>query len=306
MVKYFLYRVSLIPLIILGVVTIVFIILRLSGDPVSLFVGQDATPAEIEEVREEMGFNDPMIVQYGKYLGDVIRLDFGNSMRYGVPAFNLLPKRLPATLQLASFALFISIFIGILFGTVSALKQGTVLDAICSTITLIGQGAPVFWIGVMLILLFSVKLKLLPATGAGGIEHLILPGFTLGIFFAARVARITRAAILDIIAQQYIWTARAKGADEKRVFTLHIAKNAAISVITIIGLSIPSLIGGAVMTEAIFNWPGIGGFIVTAVFNRDYAIVQAGVVILAMTVAVTNIVVDFIYCYLDPRIKLGR
>lgn len=305
MVKYFLYRILLIPMIILGVVTIVFLILRLSGDPVSLFVGMDATLAEIEEVREEMGFNDPIIVQYVKYLGDVIHLDFGNSMRYGVPAFNLLLKRFPATLELAFCALLISIFIGIPLGIVSALKQGTVWDIISSTIALIGQGAPVFWIGVMFILLFSVKLKLLPATGAGGIKHLVLPGFTLGFFFAARVVRITRAAILDEIVQQYLWTARAKGADEKRVFTIHIAKNAAISVITIIGLSIPSLVGGAVMTEAIFNWPGIAGFIVTAVYNRDYAIVQAGVVILAIIVALTNIVVDVLYCYLDPRVKIG-
>lgn len=295
----------MIPLTMVGVLTIVFFVLRLSGDPVYLFTTQESTPEEIEMLREELGFNKPLPIQYIRYLRRAVVLDFGTSLRYGEPAINLILARWPATLQLAVCALLVSIAIGLPFGAISALKRGTIWDTICSTITLIGQGAPVFWIGIMLILIFSVRLRLLPATGSGTLKHLILPSITLGAFFAARVARISRTSILEVMQKKYIVTARAIGTKELRVLYLHVLKNAAIAIVTIIGLSIPSLIGGAVMAESIFNWPGVAGFMVNAVYNRDYPVVQAGIFILSFTVAVTNLVVDVLYTYLDPQIRLG-
>lgn len=301
--RYVLRRVLLIPITLLGVLTIVFIALRLSGDPASLFVGQDATASEIEAVRERLGFNDSLIVQYTRFLKDAAQLEFGRSLRYGEPAFALLLKRWPATLELASFSLLIALLIGIPLGTISALKRGTLLDTLSSIFSLIGQGAPVFWIAMMLILVFSINFKLFPASGRGTWRHLILPSVSLGAFFAARVARITRTALLDTISQPYVQTARAKGLTETQILIIHISRNAAIPVVTILGLSIPSLIGGAVMTEAIFAWPGIAGFIVNAVYNRDYPVVQAGVFVIAVMVAVINLAVDVLYTYIDPRIQ---
>lgn len=306
MIRYVLFRILLIPMIMLGVVTIIFFVLRLSGDPVYLFVSQDATPAEVQIIREELGFNRPLPIQYIQYIRRAAIFDFGRSLRYGEPAIRLLLLRWPATLTLALSALLISILIGLPFGAISALKRGTIWDSISSSLTLIGQGAPVFWIGIMLILIFSVRLRWLPATGSGTLRHLILPSFTLGAFFAARVARITRTSILEVLQQKYIVTAKATGSPKARIFLLHVLKNASISIVTIIGLSIPSLIGGAVMAESVFNWPGIAGFMINAVYNRDYPVVQAGVFIMAFTVAVTNLLVDIIYTYLDPRIKLGN
>jgi len=303
MAQFALRRVLLIPITLLGVLTIVFISLRLSGDPASLFIGQDATAEEIAGVREQLGFNDPLIVQYARFIRDAARLDFGRSLRYGEPAFRLLLRRWPATLELASFSLLISLLIGIPLGTISALKRGSLLDTISSILSLIGQGAPVFWIAMMLILFFSINLKMFPASGRGTFSQLILPGISLGAFFAARVARITRTALLDAINQPYVRTARAKGLTERRILLVHISRNAAIPVVTILGLSLPSLIGGAVMTEAIFAWPGIAGFIVTAVYNRDYPVVQAGVFVIATMVAVINLVVDLLYSFIDPRIQ---
>lgn len=303
MAQYVLRRVLLIPITLLGVLTIVFISLRLSGDPASLFVGQDATMEELERVREQLGFNDPLVVQYARFIGDAVRLDFGRSLRYGEPAFDLLSRRWPATLELASFSLLISLLMGIPLGTISALKRGSLLDTASSILSLIGQGAPVFWIAMMLILVFSINLRMFPASGRGTLSHLILPGISLGAFFAARVARITRTALLDTTSQPYVRTARAKGLTERRILLIHISRNAAIPVVTILGLSLPSLIGGAVMTEAIFAWPGIAGFIVTAVYNRDYPVVQAGVFVIAIMVAVTNLAVDLLYSFIDPRIQ---
>lgn len=305
MTEYLLRRLLLVPVTLLGVLTIVFIALRLSGDPASLFVGQDATVEEINSVREKLGFNDPIIVQYVRFLGDAVQLDFGKSLRYGEPAFQLLVRRWPATLELASFSLLISLLVGIPLGTISALNRGTVLDTVSSILALIGQAAPVFWIAMMLILVFSINLRMFPASGMGTFRHLILPGFSLGAFFAARVARITRTAVLDTAGQAYVRTARAKGLHERQILLIHISRNAAIPVITILGLSIPSLIGGAVMTEAIFAWPGVAGFIVTAVNNRDYPVVQAGVFVIAIMVSATNLLVDLLYTYIDPRIKFG-
>ncbi len=300
--RYLVRRLIQIPFTILGILTIIFFLMRLSGDPATLFASQNASVEDLAAIRERMGFNDPLIVQYGRFLLDILRGDFGNSLRYDQSAFWLIARRIPATLKLAFASLLFSVLIGVPVGVVSALKRDSFIDKLSMLFVLIGQGAPVFWIGIMFIMIFSLQLKWFPASGDGSFKHIILPSFTLGLFFAARIARFTRSSIIEVKHEHYIRTAQYKGLTPKGVFYKHIAKNAAIPVITIIGLSLPSLIGGAVMVESIFAWPGFAGFIVTAVSNRDYPVVQSGVLFMAIFVAIINLLVDVIYCLLDPRI----
>lgn len=303
MLKYLIRRLLQMPVILLLVLSIIFVTLRLSGDPATLFVSQEATPEDIARVREELGFSQPLYVQYLRFLADTAQGQFGLSLRYGQQAFEVLLQRWPATLQLALASLLLSVAIGIPMGVIAALKRGSLLDRVTMLTVLFGQGAPTFWIGVMLILVFGVQLRWLPVSGAGTLRHLILPSVTLGIFFAARVARFTRTAILEVMPQDYLRTARAKGLKESAILRLHIAKNAAIPVVTIVGLSLPALIGGAVITETVFTWPGVGTMMVQAVYNRDYPVVQAGVFVIAIFILLTNLLIDLTYAWLDPRIK---
>ena len=305
MSQYVLRRLLQVPVVVLLVLTIIFLTLRLSGDPASLFIGQDATAADLARIREMLGLNDPLPVQYLRFVGDALRGDFGKSLRYGTSALDLLIQRWPASLELAFASLLISVLIGIPVGTLSALKRGTLVDRLSMVAVLLGQGAPVFWIGVMLIQVFAVNLRWLPASGHGSLAHLVLPAFALGAFFAARIARFTRTAVLNVLPQDYLRTARAKGLSEMVVLWRHVAKNAAIPVVTITGLTLPALIGGAVITEAVFSWPGVGSMIITSVYNRDYAVVQAGIFVISLFVVFTSILVDLLYAHLDPRIKYG-
>lgn len=304
MLRYIARRLFQLPIMILLVLTFVFASMHLSGDPATLFLTQDSGPEDVIRVRERLGLNDPLPVQYGRFVANGIRGDLGNSLRYNQPAIELLLKRLPATLELAGASIVLSLLLGIPVGIISALRKGSWLDRLLMTGVLLGQGAPVFWTGIMLIVIFSVRLGWLPASGAGSWQHLVLPSVTLGAFFAARIARFTRTSFLDVLPQNFIRTASAKGLPRFLVLWRHVGQNAAIPVVTITGLTIPSLIGGAILTEAVFSWPGIGGFIVTAVYNRDFPIVQAGTFIIALFVGLLNIAIDLIYAALDPRIQL--
>jgi ABC-type dipeptide/oligopeptide/nickel transport system permease component len=291
-------------LVLLGVSFVVFLILHLTGDPAAVLLPPEASAEDIRRFREAMGFDDPFLVQYGRFLRGALQGDFGRSIRHGEPAFTLVLERLPATFELAGAALLIALCLAIPAGIVSAVRRNTPVDYLATVVALFGQSMPTFWLGIMLILIFSVNLNLLPSSGRGTLEHLILPALTLGLFTTARITRLTRSGMLDVLGQDYIRTARAKGVADRPVVWKHALKNAAIPIVTIVGIELGTLLGGSVITETIFAWPGVGRLSVQAIYNRDYPVVQAAVFLLASTFVLVNLVVDVIYTYLDPRIRL--
>jgi len=291
-------------LVLLGVSFIVFFILYLTGDPVLILLPPDASAEDVQKFREAMGFNDPFIVQYGRFLAGALRGDFGQSVRHGEPAFSLVVERMPATFELAGAALLVALGLAIPAGIVSAVRRNTLVDYVSTVVALLGQSMPTFWLGIMLILVFSVQLNLLPSSGRGSLEHLVLPAITLGLFTTARITRLTRSGMLEVLGQDYIRTARAKGVSDPPVVWKHALKNAAIPIVTIVGIELGTLLGGSVITETIFAWPGVGRLSVQAIYNRDYPVVQAAVFLLASTFVLVNLFVDVVYTYLDPRIRL--
>jgi len=302
---YLLRRVLQSLLVLLGVSFVVFFILHLTGDPALILLPPDASAEEIQRFRRAMGFDDPVLVQYGRFLVGAFRGDFGQSLRHGEPAFGLVVERMPATFELAGAALLIALALAIPAGIVSAVRRNSVLDYVSTVVALLGQSMPTFWLGIMLILVFSVWLNVLPSSGRGTLEHLVLPAVTLGLFTTARITRLTRSGMLEVLSQDYIRTARAKGVGDPPVVWKHALKNAAIPIVTIVGIELGTLLGGSVITETIFAWPGVGRLSVQAIYNRDYPLVQAAVFTLATTFVLVNLVVDVVYTYLDPRIRLG-
>jgi ABC-type dipeptide/oligopeptide/nickel transport system permease component len=290
-------------LVLLGVSVVVFFILHLTGDPAALLLPPDATAEDIAKFRTAMGFDDPWVVQYARFLKGAVRGDFGESLRHGEPAMALVLERLPATFELAGAGLLIALGLAIPAGIVSAVRRNTSVDYVSTVVALLGQAMPTFWLGIMLILIFSVRLNWLPSSGRGGLEHLILPAITLGLFTTARITRLTRSGMLEVLGQDYIRTARAKGVGEPPVVWKHALKNASIPIVTIVGIELGTLLGGSVITETIFAWPGVGRLSVQAIFNRDYPVVQSAVFLLASTFVIVNFLVDVIYTYLDPRIR---
>jgi peptide/nickel transport system permease protein len=301
----FLLRRLLQSLVVLfGVSFVVFAILHLTGDPALVLLPPDASAEDVRRFREVMGFNDPFFVQYGRFLTGALQGDFGQSVRHGEPAFGLVVERMPATFELAGAALALALCLAIPAGIVSAVRRNTALDYLATVVALFGQSLPTFWLGIMLILLFSVQFHLLPSSGRGTFEHLILPAVTLGLFTTARITRLTRSGMLEVLNQDYIRTARAKGVSDPPVVWKHALKNAAIPIVTIVGIELGTLLGGSVITETIFAWPGVGRLSVQAIANRDYPVVQAAVFLLASTFVLVNLLVDVVYTYLDPRIRL--
>jgi len=290
--------------VLLGVSFVVFFILFLTGDPAAVMLPPEATAEDIQHFRESMGFNDPFFVQYGRFLLGALRGNFGTSIRHGEPAFTLVVERMPATFELAGAALVIALLLAIPAGIVSAVRRNTVVDYISTVVALLGQSMPTFWLGIMLILVFSVQFHVLPSSGRGTWQHLVLPAVTLGLFTTARITRLTRSGMLEVLNQDYIRTAKAKGVSDPPVVWKHALKNAAIPIVTIVGIELGTLLGGSVITETIFAWPGVGRLSVQAIYNRDYPVVQAAVFLLAATFIVVNLLVDLIYTYLDPRIRL--
>ena len=303
--KTFLVRRLLQSLVVLfGVSFVVFAILHLTGDPALVLLPPDASADDVKRFREAMGFNDPFLVQYGRFLKGALQGDFGQSVRHGEPAFGLVLERMPATFELAGAALGLALCLAVPAGIISAVRRNSVIDYVATVVALFGQALPTFWLGIMLILLFSVQFHLLPSSGRGTLEHLILPAVTLGLFTTARITRLTRSGMLEVLNQDYIRTARAKGVSDPPVVWKHALKNAAIPIVTIVGIELGTLLGGSVITETIFAWPGVGRLSVQAIANRDYPVVQAAVFLLATTFVLVNLVVDVVYTYLDPRIRL--
>ncbi|HEX5814278.1 MAG TPA: ABC transporter permease [Methylomirabilota bacterium] len=287
----------------LGVVTLAFAALRLSGDPAATMLPGDASVEELVALRHQLGLDRPLWLQYVQFLGGALTGDFGTSFRHQQPALPLVLERLPATLELAGAALALAVALALPLGILAAVYRGRLLDVLAMAFAVVGQATPYFWMGIMLILVVSVELGWLPTSGRGGVERLILPAVTLGTHFAASLARLTRTSMLEVLGQQFVTTARAKGLSEWSVVLAHALKNAAVPVVTLIGLQFGTLLGGAVVTETIFAWPGVGRLAVQSVFVRDYPVVQAGVFVLALTFVAINLLVDLLYGVLDPRIR---
>jgi peptide/nickel transport system permease protein len=287
----------------LGVVTLVFVALRLSGDPAATMLPGDASVDELRALRQELGLDRPLALQYLRFLAAAVSGDFGSSFRHQQPALPLVLERLPATLELAFAALLLALAVALPLGIVAAIYRGRPADMLAMAFAVVGQATPYFWMGIMLILIVSVELDWLPTSGRGGLAHLVLPAVTLGTHFAAALARLTRTSMLEVLGQNYVTTARAKGLSEQVVVLAHALKNAAVPVVTLIGLQFGTLLGGAVVTETIFAWPGVGRLAVQSIFARDYPVVQAGVFVLALTFVAINLLVDLLYGLLDPRIR---
>ncbi|AVQ16838.1 MULTISPECIES: nickel ABC transporter permease [Fusobacterium] len=304
MYKYVIRRLLLLIPVLLGISLLVFAIMYVTpGDPAQLMLGENAPKAAVEALREKMGLNDPFIVQYFRFVGKAITGDFGRSYTTGREVFAEIFSRFPNTLVLAILGIIISVVIGIPIGIISATKQYSAVDSISMVLALLGVSMPVFWLGLMLILLFSVKLGLLPSGGFDGLKSVILPALTLGVGSAAIVTRMTRSSMLEVIRQDYIRTARAKGVSEKVVINKHALKNALIPIITVVGLQFGHLLGGAVLTESVYSWPGVGRMMVDAIRQKDSPTVLAAVIFLAAAFSIVNLLVDILYAYVDPRIK---
>ncbi len=284
-------------------VTAVFFMVRLSGDPVLLFAPMDTSRKDIDEIRERLGFNDPLVVQYGRFMGDAARGDFGNSTREQRPAMEVVVERLPATVQLGVVALVLSLAIGVPLGVLAATRHGSIWDKVASLIAVAGQAIPGFWLGLLLMLLFAVRLGWLPTSGRGGVQHMIMPAITLAAFSTARYARLARSTMLDVLNQDYIRTAQAKGLAGRSVVWGHAFKNASIPLITMTGLEIGRLLEGAVIIEQVFAWPGIGWVTVQALLNRDFAVVMAAVVLFAVMYTLANLLTDLAYGRVNPQVR---
>lgn len=332
MIKYILKRLlSLLPVLI-GITLLVFTLLHLiPGDPAVVLLGERATPEQIESLRQQLGLNQPLSIQYFNFLFNVIRFDFGKSIMSGIPIIDEIKARWPATFELSVAAMLIALILGIPAGIFAAVRKNSWLDNLLMSSSLIGVSLPVYWLGLLLIYLFSVNLQLLPASGRIDVNvefkpitgffvldslvkldintlldvlsHLILPAITLGTIPLAIIARITRSAMLEVLSQDYIRTAKAKGVPEYLVILKHALKNAFLPISTTVGLQFGTLLGGAILTETIFSWPGIGSWIYEGILARDYPVVQGGIIFVSVTFVLINLLVDLSYTFLDPRIQ---
>jgi peptide/nickel transport system permease protein len=305
MQRYLLARIRDAVIAVWGVLTIVFLVLHLSGDPVVLLLPVGSTAAQIEEFRHELGFDRPLPVQYWEFLRRAAQGDFATSLRFGQPALGLVLERLPATGRLALGALLFAIVLGGTAGLLAAAYRGTAIELTAMAVALLGQAMPVFWLGVLLILIFGVQLHWLPTGGSETLWHMVLPVVALAAYSSASIARLLRSSLLEVLGQDYIRTARGKGLAAWVVLTKHAVRNALLPVVTMIGLQAGTLLGGSVITETIFAWPGVGRLAIQAIQNRDYPVVQAAVTVVAITFVLINLLVDAIYAYIDPRVRFG-
>jgi peptide/nickel transport system permease protein len=299
-------RIGLMVFTVWGAVSLTFVILRLApGDQATVQLGPDATTAAVSALRTELGLDRPIFVQYLDYLGSALTGDFGESYRFRDSATTVILDRFPATVVLATTATVLALTIGLLLGIMAGRSPGRLADRVISGATLVMQAVPPFWSGIMLILLMALTLRVLPSAGSGDLEHLVLPAVTLAIPFTALIARIARSSVAEVTAEPYIQTARSKGLSERAVLTRHAVRNSMIPVVTLVSLHIGTLMGGAVIVEQVFAWEGVGSLLVSAVGNRDYAIVQGATVLFAIVVVTMNLLADVLNARLDPRIRTG-
>ncbi|RZT27890.1 peptide/nickel transport system permease protein/oligopeptide transport system permease protein [Kribbella sp. VKM Ac-2569] len=289
-----------------GAVTIIFVVLRLvPGDPAYIMLGPDADQAQVAALRAQLGLDQSLIQQYATYLANVVHLDFGESFRLNADSMSLVLQRVPATIQLATTALLLSLLIGLPLGVIAALRAHSWVDRAISVFSLMGQSTPSFWLGIVLILVFARGLKVLPSAGSGSWAHLVLPTITLALPFLAILVRLTRSGLLEVVHEGYVHTARAKGLGEGIVVLVHAMRNALIPIVTVVGLQFGALLGGTVIVETVFAWPGVGRLLIDSIGRRDYGVVQASILLVATIFVLINLLVDLLYGFLDPRVRLA-
>lgn len=306
MSRYLLGRLAQTALSLLGILTVVFVVVRLSGDPAALYAAESSREEDYARVREELQLDKPIPQQYLSYLLSAVTGDLGDSWRFRQPALEVVLERVPETLKLASLAFALACLLGLPLGITAATYQGRAPDRAARLLALFGQAMPTFWLGIMLILLFSVRLGWLPSGGSGGLDHMILPAVTLSTFSLAAITRITRSALLDTQRQDYVRTARAKGLSEPSVLMRHSLRNAWIPVLTLMGLQFAALLQGSVVTEQVFSWPGMGSLAVSSIEFRDFPVVQAVVLVGAFFYLLVNLLVDLAYGVVDPRVRVSQ
>ena len=306
MLNYLISRLISALIVILGVTCLVFLLIHfVPGDPVEMMLGESARPADREALRQALGLDQPVLTQLAHYLSRLAQFDLGTSIHYRQPISEILAQRIPATAQLAAVSIVIALLIAFPLGAIAAVKKGTAWDHTAMGFSMLGVSIPNFWMGPLLIMVFSLWLGLLPVSGKEGFSSLILPAVTLGTAMAAILARMVRSTLLEVLNEDYVRTARAKGLNEFQVITRHGLRNALLPVITLVGLQLGTLLGGAVITETVFSWPGVGQLTIEAIQKRDYPLVQACVLLISLSYVVVNVITDIIYAAIDPRIRLG-
>ncbi len=302
--KYVIKRLlSLIPVLFIVSIVIFMLIHLVPGDPAAMMLGEQATPAQIEALRETLGLNEPLVLQYIHWVRDIFRGDLGTSLFMDGTMLEIISTHMVPTLQQTVVAILFATLVGVPLGMLAAIKRGRAADQLISTFSIIGVSMPSFLMGLGLVLLFSVKLGWLPSTGAASWKSFILPAFTCGTGNMAALTRTTRSAMLDVLKQDYLRTARSKGVSERRIIMKHALKNAQIPIVTMIGIQVSTLIGGAVLTERVFALPGVGSFLVDSILKSDFEVVTGFIIMLAIFVSVVLLIVDIVYAFLDPRIK---
>lgn len=302
--KFIRRRLMLLVPVLMGVTFIIYMIMSFApGDPAKVILGEQATPEQIAQLREDMGLNDPVILQYGRYVVNLFKLDMGTSYKTKNNVSTEIVARFPNTLKLALAASCIAIILSIPLGILAAVKQNTLIDGVSMFVALLGVSMPVFWLGLLLILTFSLKLGWFPSNGAEGWKSLVLPACTLGFMHMAAIARTTRSSMLEVIRQDYIRTARSKGVREGIVIRKHALKNALIPTITVVGIQIGGLLAGSVLTESVYAWPGVGRLMIQSIQGRDIPMVLGCIIVFSVCFSVINLAVDLLYGFVDPRIK---
>jgi peptide/nickel transport system permease protein len=305
MKRYLLHQLAQLVVVVIGISVLTFAILHVIGDPVLLLLPQNAGKEEYERYHKLLGLDQPIYVQYWKFASRAVQGDFGKSWYADIPAFRLVMERMPPTIYLTFAGLAVALVIALPLGILAALKRHSAVDTLCTVIAVAGQAMPIFWLGIMMIIVFAVRLKLLPASGYGTWQHFLMPAACLGAFLAPITMRLVRSGVVEVMNMEFIKTARAKGVGERTVVVKHAFRNACIPVITVLGLQFGQLLGGAIVTETVFAWPGVATLTVESIRNQDFPVVQCAVVMLALIIVVVNLAVDTIVALIDPRIRVG-
>jgi peptide/nickel transport system permease protein len=291
---------------VLGVILVVFVLLQLSGDPTYILLPPEATPEQRAAFRHAYGLDRPVVIQYASYVGQLLQGDFGQSFSFQEPALRVVLRRVPATIQLTVTASLVAVLLAVPLGALAAMARGSWWDRAVMGVAVLGQSVPTFWLGMMMILLLAVRFPLLPVSGRGAFAHLVMPALALAFWLMALLARITRSEMLEVLGEDYVRTARAKGLSELLIGARHALRNALLPVVTVMGLQFGGLLGGAVMTETVFAWPGVGTLILDSILKKDFPVVIAGVVFVATGFILINLTLDLVYVAVDPRIRLRR
>jgi len=303
--SYVVHQLVQLVVVVIGISILAFVILHVLGDPVLLLLPQNAGKEEFERYRKLLGLDQPLWVQYWKFASQAVQGDFGKSWYADTPAFSLVLERMPPTIYLTLAGLVVALLIALPLGILAALKRHSFVDTLCTAIAVAGQAMPLFWFGIMLIIIFAVRLRALPASGYGTWQHFVMPAFCLGAALAPITMRLVRSGVIEVLSMEYITTARAKGVGERTVVIKHAFRNACIPIITILGLQFGQLLGGAIITETVFAWPGVATLTVESIRNQDFPVVQCAVVLLALLIVTANVIVDLLVGFIDPRIRVS-